>query len=114
MNWYVAKIIFRIANTGAQRPQFDEHLRLVAAQNFEEAFLKARIIGIQEEDSFMNDKQQPVKWEFINVADLYPVSRLADGAELYSHIHETDEAADYIRQVHQRAVSMQTQEQSVI
>ena len=113
MNWYVAKIIFRISNTGALRPQFDEHLRLVAAENFEEAFLKARIIGIQEEDSFMNDKQQPVKWEFINVADLYPVYRLSDGAELYSHIHETDEAADYIRQVHQRAVSMQTQEQSV-
>ncbi len=113
MNWYVAKIIFRIASEGAQKPQFDEHMRLVAADSFEEAFLKARIIGISEEDAFLNHRNKMVKWEFINVAELHPVNELKDGTELYSSIHEVEEEADYVEQVHQRAVLMQTVQQSV-
>lgn len=109
MNWYIAKIVFGINCEGAQKPQFDEHLRLVSARNFEEAFLKARIIGIQEEESFLNDRHQPVKWEFINVAELHAVGDLKDGSEIYSQIHEAEEAEDYIHQVHQRAVIMQTE-----
>jgi hypothetical protein len=108
MNWYVAKIIFRICCEGSQRPQFDEHIRLIAADNFEEAFLKARMLGISEEDAFLNDKNRTVKWEFINVADLYPISDLKDGSEIYSAITEKEEAGNYIRNVHQRAIFMQT------
>jgi hypothetical protein len=83
-------------------------LRLVSAQSFEEAFLKARILGINEEASFLNDRKQPVKWEFINVSELYPLSELKDGSEIYSQIHVAEEAREYIDQVHQRAVIMQT------
>ena len=37
MNWYIAKIVFRICNEGSQHLQFDEHIRLIAADNFDEA-----------------------------------------------------------------------------
>lgn len=111
MNWYIAKIVFRISAGGNGNPQFDEHLRLLNARNFEEAFLKARVLGIQEEDSFLNTHREPVKWEFINVSELHPLTELKDGSELYSQIHETEEAAAYIDLVHQRAVIMQTLEQ---
>jgi Domain of unknown function (DUF4288) len=111
MNWYIAKVVFRISSKGSHRPQFDEHLRLVSARNFEEAFLKARIMGIKEEDTFLNDRNETVKWEFINVSELQPISELKDGSEIYSQIHETEEASAYINLVHQRAVIMQTLEQ---
>lgn len=110
MNWYIAKIVFRICCEGAQRLQFDEHIRLIAADNFDEAFLKARILGISEEDAFVNARNKPVKWEFINVAELYPITELKDGLEIYSTITEKEEATHYVHSVHQRAVFMQTNE----
>jgi hypothetical protein len=110
MNWYIAKIVFRICSEGSQKLQFDEHIRLIAADNFDEAFLKARILGISEEDAFMNTSNRPVKWEFINVAELYPISELKDGSEIYSTITEKEEASNYIHVVHQRAIFMQTKQ----
>ncbi len=105
MKWYVAKIVFKICTAG--RPQFDEHLRLISATGFEEAFLKARILGLTEEDHFINDNDQPVKWEFINVAELLPLHELTDGLEVYSQIKETEEAGQYVHYVHQKAASLQ-------
>lgn len=105
MNWYIAKIVFRISC--GEKPQFDEHIKLLKADNFEAAFLKARMLGLSEEDTFLNNKQKTVKWEFINVSDLYPISELKDGVEIYSHIHEEAEASSYIHGVHQKAAFMQ-------
>jgi Domain of unknown function (DUF4288) len=105
MKWYLSKIVFKIC--ASEHPQFDEHLRLVEANSFEEALLKARIIGISEEDSFINDRMQPVKWEFVNVSDLIPLNELKDGVELYSQIHEPEESSSYIHYVHQKAAALQ-------
>ena len=108
MKWFVAKIIFKISSEGSRIAQFDEHLRLIAAPNFDEAFLKARVLGISEEDTLLTDRHTTVKWEFINVAELIPIQDLKDGSEIYSRIHETEEGSSYINQIHQRAVFMQT------
>ncbi len=108
MNWYIAKVIFKIANgSSAHKSQFDEHLRLIQAASFEEALLKARVLGITEEDHFINDGQHRVKWEFVNVAELMPLHELKDGLEVYSEIHEKEEAGAYIHYVHQKAVALQ-------
>ena len=105
MNWYIAKIVFNIsAENTTHKPQFDEQLRLIAAASTEEAFHKARALGIKEEDSFINDSMNKVKWEFVDVAEILPLKKIEDGMELYSHIHETDEAGSYIHWVHQKAV----------
>lgn len=104
MNWYLAKIVFRIiCGDGEHTAQFDEQLRLINANSEDEAFFKAQSIGKDEEDSFMNIKQQPVKWEFINVAELYKISELIDGAEMYSNIRESSNAEHYIDNVHKKA-----------
>lgn len=108
MNWYVAKLVFRITSSRAARPQFDEQIRLVQSPSFEEAFLKARIMGIQEEDTGLG-MDAAIKWEFINVSELHAVSGLCDGTELHSQVYEPEEASSYIDLVHQRAVIMQTQ-----
>lgn len=104
MNWYIVKLVFQIsAENTAHTPQFDEQLRLVAAGTTEEAFLKARTIGLKEEDSFFNDHNNRVRWEFINVSEVLSVQRLEDGCELYSKIYETREAKSYIHCVHEKA-----------
>lgn len=108
MKWFVAKIIFRIVNEGAGVAQFDEHIRLISADNADEAYLKARIIGITEEDSFLNVNSRPVKWEFINVSELHAIEGLSDGAEIFSRIHETKDEDEYIQEVHQRAILIRT------
>jgi len=109
MNWYISKIVFKISSENTHhKPQFDEQLRLIAAASEEEAFIKARTIGISEEDSFLNDRNNTVKWEFINVSEIIPLKRLEDGIEIYSHIHETDEANSYIHCVHQKAIFLRT------
>ncbi len=110
MTWYIAKIVFNIsAENTDHAPQFDEQLRLIAADSGEEAFLKARAIGLNEEDSFLNEKRNTVKWEFINVAEIIPLQRLEDGMEVYSQIHETEEAKSYIHSVHQRAIYLRNE-----
>lgn len=109
MNWYISKIVFKISAENTQhKPQFDEQLRLIAADSEGEAFLKARMIGIGEEDSFLNDRNNTVKWEFINVSEVIPLRNLEDGMEIYSQIHETDEARSYIHCVHQKAIFLRT------
>lgn len=108
MNWYIAKIVFSIKTEQQTHQQFDEQLRLINAYSTEEALLKARMIGIAEEDCFENHKQQRVNWEFINVAELIPLQKLEDGIEVYSFIHETDDDTAFVRFIHQRAVALRT------
>jgi Domain of unknown function (DUF4288) len=105
--WYIAKIIFQIKGNGMLKPQFDEHLRMIEAENFEEAFLKARILGINSEDSVINQKHGPVKWEFVNVVELREMKVLKDGLEIHSQVREMEEANNYISYVHNQAACMQ-------
>ncbi|HYG18855.1 MAG TPA: DUF4288 domain-containing protein [Ohtaekwangia sp.] len=111
MNWYIAKIVFGIKSETSQKQQFDEQLRLIVAQSHEEAMLKARAIGLSEEDSFLNDKNKRVRWEFINVPELIPMQRLEDGMEVYSQIHEMEEASNYIHVIHQKAVALRLKDE---
>ncbi|MEK7225456.1 MAG: DUF4288 domain-containing protein, partial [Bacteroidota bacterium] len=51
MNWYLAKIVFRIVcGDGNHLAQFDEQLRLIRADKREEALLKAQLLGSREEE----------------------------------------------------------------
>ena len=107
MKWYLAKIVFQIVcGDGNHMAQFDEQLRLIAACNEDEAFEKAAGIGKNEEDNFFNLRQQLVRWQFVNVSELYYLSELIDGAEMYSRINEVDDAEAYITSVHRRAESI--------
>lgn len=104
MTWYLAKIVYRIVcGSGNHKPQFDEQLRLVHAASQTEAYTKACNIGHHESETFYNEKQQLVQWQFINVSELHPLECLIDGAELYSRITETDNGEAYEAAVHQRA-----------
>jgi hypothetical protein len=104
MNWYLAKIVYRIiCGDGDHAAQFDEQLRLIYASNKEEAFYKAQCTGKKEEETFYNLKQELVQWQFINVSELYRIGEMIDGAELYSRIEEKDDGDGYSEIVHKKA-----------
>lgn len=104
MNWYLAKIVYQIiCGNGQHTPQFDEQLRLINAESKEDAFQKANYLGKSEEEIFFNNNEQLVHWLFINVAELLLIGELKDGAELYSHIEEKENADAYILTTHQKA-----------
>lgn len=108
MNWFLAKIIFRImCGNGEHTPQFDMQLRLIHAEDETEAFSKAQLIGESEQSSFLNQQEKLVQWQFINVSELYKLSALIDGAELYSRIQEVDHADQYIGLVNKKAAHIQ-------
>lgn len=109
MNWYLAKIVFRIVcGDGDHTAQFDEQLRLVKAGEKGEAFLKAQLIGSREEENFFNQNQQLVRWQFINVSELYKLSELIDGAELYSRIEERDNGDGYVEMINEKAAMIES------
>src|ERR1700760_1030908 len=97
MNWFVAKIVFRIiSGDGNHHAQFDEQLRLLSADDEHQAFEKATVMGLNNQDSFLNKQSQPVRGEFIDVAEINPLNDLADGTELYYQIHEAPDADLYV------------------
>jgi hypothetical protein len=97
MQWFVAKIVYQIiTGKGEHNPQFDEQLRLVSANNRDEAWKRASEIGMQEQYAFKNQRQELVEWRFINVPEVNVLSSLGDGMELYSRIEEPEDAKAYI------------------
>lgn len=108
MNWFIATIVYRIiCGDGHHAAQFDEQLRLVYAPNHDEAFIKARSIGENEQETFYNQKQQLVQWQFVNVSELFSLSEPMDGAEIYSRIREVSNADAYTTFVHEKADRLQ-------
>lgn len=104
MNWFLAKIVYRIiCGNGEHTPQFDEQLRLIEANDADSAFAKALAIGAQEQESFLDQQQHLVQWQFVNVSELYRISALIDGAELYAKVQEADNAEIYMQLVHKKA-----------
>ena len=108
MNWYLAKIVFRIiCGDGMHTAQFDEQLRLIEAKDENEAFSKATALGKKDEDAFYNHQQKLVQWQFINITELYKISAFIDGAELYSRVQEADNATLYIELLNTKAAQLQ-------
>lgn len=108
MNWYLAKLVYRIiCGKGAHTPQFEEQLRLIEASNKSEALHKAITMGHREEVQFPNDKQQLVQWKFIDVSELHRLSEVAHGVELHSRIEEREDGEVFERMVHARASGLQ-------
>ncbi len=108
MNWFLAKIVYRIiCGEGDHTAQFDEQLRLIAASDDAEAFRKASVIGKQEEDCFYNQSEKLVQWKFVNVSELCRIAEIIDGVELYSRIEEKENGDLYAELVHKRAASLE-------
>ncbi|MBC7384181.1 MAG: DUF4288 domain-containing protein [Bacteroidia bacterium] len=108
MNWYLAKIVFKIVNNEViSDAQFDEQLCLIEARNKQEAFIKARMLGVKNEDEVSGENNRKVFWKFIDVPYLSQVNEFTDGMELYSCIHESDAGDGYEKYIKLKALQLQ-------
>jgi hypothetical protein len=108
MKRYLVKLMFNInIDNGKHAHQFDEQIRIVEAYNQEAAFQKARNIGKKEEETFVNNENKIVNWQFIDIAELYELESLKDGEQLYSTTHESAERDSFIDFVRQKAMLIQ-------
>jgi hypothetical protein len=109
MHWYTAKIVFQIiCGEGIHHAQFDEQLRLIQAADGQEALAKARAIGADEQDRFLNQQKEWVQWRFVGVPEITRIGELRDGTELHYRITEPDSPENYIERVHQQTFSLQS------
>ena len=109
MNLYIAKINFNIKiDVANSSNQFDEQLRFIYATSENEAFLKARMLGVREDDSFVNNEGNIVKWEFTDVLELKLVEEIKDGMEIFSCISERDDAESFVRYIQQKAKQIES------
>jgi Domain of unknown function (DUF4288) len=105
MKWYLTKLVFRVIySNGNHAAQFDEQLRLIFAEDEFHAFQKARTIGDRE--CMTTTIPNNIQWKFIDVSEIYPLAKMADGAEVFSAITEESDADLYIRNTQKRAVQL--------
>ncbi len=115
MNWYVAKLIFRITcGNGNHQPQFDEQLRLISASGEKEALRKAQKLISKEKLIMENKDQSAIRWDFINMTELYQIDELKDGSEIYCNILEVSNAEEYIEMSHQKALLISQNQQTSV
>lgn len=115
MNWYLAKLVFNIRiDNGNDNKQFDEQTRMIQANSIETAFFKARTLGKNHEESFINSENQMVEWKFIDVVELYALNGAKDGEELYSRTHESDNAGSFIKYVKDKSMVIQAKSLSFL
>ena len=113
MNWYVAKLVFRITcGNGNHPPQFDEQLRLISATCEKEALKKGKNLIYEEKIALETKDQSPIRWDFINMTELYQVDELKDGSEIYCSILEVNDAEEYIEMSHQKALLISQNQQA--
>ena len=111
MNWYLAKVVFHIV-TGLQHTtaQFEDQLRLIYANDEDEAFTKACEIGKNEQLHFINQSRHLIQWKFVNVSELYLISDFIDGAEVYSAVSEMSCEESFIRLVNDKSAMIKNKE----
>jgi hypothetical protein len=108
MKKYLAKIVYQIVgNEPSGQDQFDEQLCLIEARDMHEAFFKARMLGVKNEEEIDHESGHNVYWKFIDVPYINELQLLADGQELYSCITERDKEDMFANYVKKRAADIQ-------
>lgn len=106
MNWYLAKLIFSINPDNERvKSEFDEQFRLIKATDPSSAHIKARAIGMKEEEL---GKKEKVNWLFVDVAEIIQLQELSDGMEIYSNTLEISEKENFINSVRLKSLAIQS------
>lgn len=109
MYWYIAKLVYQILLTETKESdQFEEQLRLIKADNKQQALSKAMVLGEQEESLFYNYRDEPVYWKFLEVTELQSLHQLDDGLQLYSHLEQPEYTEAYMALMQSKAERIRT------
>ncbi len=109
MNLYLAKIVYKIVKPNTVGlDQYDEQLCFVKARDNHEAFFKARMLGVKNEDEVAQEGGSSILWKFVDVPFLKEINEIEDGVELHSAIIERDSEDAYERFIKARASELQS------
>jgi hypothetical protein len=108
MKTFLAKLVFNVkVDNDANASEFDEQIRIIESRTLDSAFQKARTIGKNEEESFVNKDNKLISWQFIDVAEVYPLEDVKDGDQLYSSTKKITDPTSYIRYIRQKSMEIQ-------
>ncbi|OYU94474.1 MAG: hypothetical protein CFE21_15820 [Bacteroidetes bacterium B1(2017)] len=108
MKKFLAKIVYKIVSGhDADTQQFDEQLVFIDARDYHEAFFKARMLGVKNEDEVNHESGAEIHWKFIDVPFLNEISNMNDGTELYSCISEKERDDSFETFIKARAADLQ-------
>jgi len=108
MKKYLVKLMFNInIDNGNNTSEFDEQIRVVEANSLENAFYKARSLGKKEEETFFDKESKMVSWNFIDVAEVYPLEEVKDGDQLYSNTRKIKDTNSFISYIRQKSMEIQ-------
>lgn len=108
MKIYLAKLVFNVqVDNSPNAPEFDEQIRVIEAASLESAFHKARSIGKSEEETFINKNNKLITWQFIDVAEVYPLEAVKDGEQLFSSTQTMPDPGSYIQYVRRKSMEIQ-------
>jgi hypothetical protein len=105
MKKYIVKLVFTVS-VDSKVKEFDEQLRLISALDEEAAFLKARMLGKKEEETFFDREGALVSWRFVDVMQITALDGTADGSLICSE-SKSKETESYISYVRDKAMEIQ-------
>ncbi len=109
MKIFLAKIIYKIVKPFEEGiEQYDEQLCFVNARDSHEAFFKARMLGVKNEDEIKHENGTSILWKFIDVPYLKEITSFEDGLELHSSVLEKEPSEAYEKFIKARASELQT------
>lgn len=92
---FLAQICFQIEVEGKKTVSFDNQWRFILADSKSDAIFLARELGLNEEQTFLNENEKKVHWKFMGVPEIIEIPELAHGIEIISQLVSPDDAVDY-------------------
>jgi Domain of unknown function (DUF4288) len=87
--WYSAKLLFETEQMpDDNRVLQEESIRLIQADDEQEAASKAKLIGTAEQHEYTNSIGELVTWRFVSVVEVQDLceDHLSDGIEVFSSL----------------------------
>jgi hypothetical protein len=87
-SWYSAKLLFEadVASEGSDDLLCEESIRLVEADDDDDAQRRATEIGVQSQHEYLNEEGQTVRWRFRGVLEIQDLceAKITHGVEVFS------------------------------
>lgn len=105
---FLARLLFCVkAEENGNCSEFDEQYRLIRSYNYDDALLKARMLGLHEQETIVSSKSGLIRWEFVDVAELYDLNTMGDGDQVYSSTVEVQDPQSYIEYIRRKSQALQ-------
>lgn len=102
MQYFTSKLQFSIKIIAESLAnQFEEMTVLIIANNKQEAYDKAMLLGKSNEDEFVNNNHNKVLWQFEGITHLFQIPEPNHGTILFSELKD-DYSEDQLLVLRQR------------